>query len=152
MTAVIYPCPNKRSPSRLLPCRSVDIRLRQPRNSLEDTDIGIRWDSEGPHCVVSVSGRITIDSSPELRMLLLQQLRSPACQSLTVDFHDVEYMDTSGLAILVEILRAARAEEKSFHLTQFRGRPRFLLEATGLLHLFDEQSGQEARLGAENKP
>lgn len=94
---------------------------------------------------MSISGKITIDSSPELRVLLLQKLRSPACLSMTVDFNDVEYIDTSGLAILVEILRAARAEGKSFYLSRLQERPRYLLEATHLLHLFDEQSAPGAQ-------
>jgi len=92
-----------------------------------------------------MSGKITIDSSPELRVLLLQHLQSPACQSLTIDFYEVDYMDSSGLAILIEILRAARANGKSFHLSRLRGRPRYLFEATRLLHLFDEQSGEGAQ-------
>ena len=86
----------------------------------------------------SLSGRITIDSSPDLRELLLGQLESSSCQILTVDFHEVAYVDTSGLALLVEILKAARTQGKAFHLSGLQERPRYLLEATRLLHLFDE--------------
>lgn len=107
-----------------------------------DTDFGILSEHQGVSCHISLSGRITIDSSPDLRTLLLQRLQSSTCQSLTVDFYDVEYVDTSGLAILVEILKAARVQGKTFHLGRLRERPRYLLEATRLLHLFDEINGE----------
>jgi anti-anti-sigma factor len=103
-------------------------------------DAGIRAVSEyrGDECRVSLSGRITIDSSPGLRAFLLERLESPGCQILTADFCEVTYVDASGLAILVEILRAARTQGKAFRLSGLRERPRYLLETTRLLHLFDE--------------
>ena len=103
-----------------------------------DADIRAVCDQRGAECRVSLSGRITIDSSPDLRELLLGQLESSTCQILTVDFHEVAYVDTSGLALLVEILKAARTQGKAFHLSGLQERPRYLLEATRLLHLFDE--------------
>jgi anti-sigma B factor antagonist len=96
----------------------------------------LRW--QGRDCLISISGRITVESSPALRLLLLQQLESPACEQLTVDLYEVLYVDTSCLAVLLEILRAARARNKTFYLTGIRDRPRYLLEATRILHLFNE--------------
>jgi anti-sigma B factor antagonist len=105
-------------------------------------DAGIQavCETHGPECQVWLSGRITIDSSPSLRALLLQRLESPGCQNLTVDFREVPYIDTSGLAVMVEILKAARTHGKTFQLSGLSERPRFLLEATRLLHLFHEVS------------
>jgi anti-anti-sigma factor len=71
----------------------------------------------GGDCVVSISGRITIDSSPDLRVLLMQRLEAADCESLTADFYDVVYVDLSGLAVLLEVLRAARGLKKAFHLS-----------------------------------
>jgi len=102
--------------------------------------------SHGSECQVSLSGRITIDSSPDLRILLLGHVQSPGCQSLTVDFWEVAYVDTSGLAMLLEILKAARCQGKTLHLGQLRERPRYLLETTRLLHLFDEANPEPRRV------
>ncbi len=106
-----------------------------------DSDVGILCDLQGLQCQVSLSGRITIDSTPDLRSLLLQRLQSPNCQSLTVDFYEVTYIGTSGLAMLVELLKAARDQGKTLRLSRLRERPRYLLEATHLLHLFDVVTG-----------
>ena len=89
-------------------------------------------------CRVSLSGRITIESSPGLYAFLLERLKSPVCRILTVDFCEVVYLDTSGLAMLVEILKAARRLGKTFQVSGLRERPRFLLEASRLLRLFHE--------------
>ena len=118
-------------------------------------DIRAVWESRGAECAVSLSGRITIDSSPDLRELLLERVNSPDSRSLTVDFYEVAYVDTSGLAMLIEVLKAARCQGKTVRLSGLRERPRYLLEATRLLHLFHEvnrdtpvvdHSGQENSL------
>jgi anti-sigma B factor antagonist len=101
-------------------------------------EIHVVCGSQGGECSVGLSGRITIDSSPELRTYLLERLESPGCQGVTVDFYDVIYIDTSGLAMLVEVLKFARTRGKGFSLSGLRDRPRYLLEATRLLHLFHE--------------
>jgi anti-sigma B factor antagonist len=102
-----------------------------------DADIRAVCEQRGAECQVSLSGRITIDSSPGLRALLLRQLESSSCRILTVDFHEVAYVDTSGLALLVEILKAAKTQGKAFRLAGLQERPRYLLEATRILHLFE---------------
>lgn len=89
-------------------------------------------------CRVELSGRITIDSSPSVEALLLRRVQSPNCRTLTVDLYDVAYIDTSGLAMLMELLRATRLKGKELRLSGLRERPRYLLEATRLLHLFQE--------------
>ena len=93
---------------------------------------------EGRNCIISISGSITIESAPALRLLLLQHLDSAASESLTVDLYEVLYVDTSCLAVLLEILREARTQNKTLYLSGLRDRLRFLLEATRILPLFNE--------------
>ena len=92
--------------------------------------------SEGG-ALVSLGGRFTIDSSPALRDRLLAILQGETLQNLTVDLSDVPYMDLSGVATLLEVLRAARARTTALELTGLHDRPRYLLEVTGLLSLFE---------------
>ena len=68
-------------------------------------DVNAMFEHRGVECQAVLTGRITIDSSPELRETLLKQLASPSCRTLTIDFNGVVYVDTSGLAVLVEILK-----------------------------------------------
>ena len=107
-------------------------------NPAKDSDLRIRFEQHGPKSRAEVSGRINIDSSPEFRGSLLRMLRVPDCQCLEVSFCEVAYIDTSGLAVLVDVLKSARHLGKKLELSGLQERPRYLLESTGLLRLFAE--------------
>jgi anti-sigma B factor antagonist len=105
-------------------------------------DVEAVFENRGEECQAVLTGRITIDSSPDLRETLLKQLSSPRCRTLTIDFNEVAYVDTSGLAMLVELLKAARTQGKEFQLTGLKQRPRYLLETTRLLRFFHEADNE----------
>jgi anti-sigma B factor antagonist len=94
--------------------------------------------------LVSLGGRLTIDSSPELRNQLLAVLYGETLENLIIDLSDVPYMDLSGVATLLETLRLARSRKIGLQLRGLHDRPSYLLEVTGLLSLF-ETSGIDVR-------
>jgi len=94
--------------------------------------------------LVSLGGRLTIDSSPELRNQLLAVLYGETLKSLVIDLADVPYVDLSGVATLLETLRIARSRKTGLQLRGLHDRPSYLLEVTGLLSLF-ETSGIDVR-------
>jgi anti-sigma B factor antagonist len=87
--------------------------------------------------LVSLGGRLTIDSSPELRNQLLSVLNGETLENLVIDLSDVPYVDLSGVATLLETLRIARGRNTGLQLKGLHDRPRYLLEVTGLLSLFE---------------
>ena len=93
-------------------------------------------DSEGG-AVVCLSGRVSIDSSPDLRERLHAVLKRQSLPALTIDLAELTYMDCSGVATLIEALRIARSRKTLLQLKGLRDRPRHLLEVTGLLRLFE---------------
>ena len=106
------------------------------RTTKASTDLSIK-ESEGEDgTVVSLKGRLTIESSPSLRDRLLATLHRPSLNSLTIDLADVPYMDGSGVATLIEALKVARAGNKTLRLSGLQDRVHYLLEVTGLLPLF----------------
>jgi anti-sigma B factor antagonist len=118
----------------------VALFSRRKRRVLSDSGLQLQCRAEDAACIVSASGRITIESSPALRAELLRVLESQSCQSLTLDLHEVLYVDTSGLAILMEVLQGARAAGKAFQLENLQQRPRYLFQAIGLLHFFEKEN------------
>ena len=86
--------------------------------------------------VLTVTGRVTINSSPALRDELLATFQQAPLSSLTVDLSAVPYIDCSGLATLVEALKFARSAKVSLRL-KLHERPLYLFKVTGLLPLFD---------------
>ena len=93
-------------------------------------------DSEGG-ALVSLSGRVSVDSSPALREQLHAVLKRPSLPALTIDLAELNYIDCSGVATLIEALRIARSHKTQLQLRGLRDRPRYFLEVTGLLRLFE---------------
>jgi len=87
--------------------------------------------------LVSLRGRIFIESSPGLRDRLLALLDRTSPSALTIDLSEVPYIDLSGIATLVEALKMALARKTEMKLTGLHDRPRYLLEITCLLPLFE---------------
>jgi len=96
--------------------------------------------SEGD-ALVCLSGRISIDSSPGVRDQLLAVLDRESLATLIIDLAAVTYIDSSGLATLVEALKIAHKRKTLLRLRGLHDRPHYLLEVTGVLHLF-ETNGQ----------
>lgn len=93
---------------------------------------------------LSLSGRVTIDSSPELRIRLLAVLHHESPETVTVNMEGVPYLDCSGIATFLEALKIARHRNKTLVLKGLRGPISHLLEVTGLLSLFQTSSGADA--------
>jgi anti-sigma B factor antagonist len=85
---------------------------------------------------VYLTGRLSIDSSPEVRDRVFAMFNQRLLSTLIIDLAGVDYMDSSGIAILVEFFKIARTRNVTLSFTGLRGRPRYLAKATGLLFLF----------------
>lgn len=85
-----------------------------------------------------LSGRINVDSSPDLRDRLSAILSErPLPRAITVDLAGVSYIETSGIATLIESLRIARRHEIGFCLQGLSGSVLRLFEVTGASALFE---------------
>lgn len=100
--------------------------------------ISITADHSGSDALVRINGRIDVDSSPDLRDRLLAILsEEPSPRAITVDLAGVSYIETSGIATLVEALRIARHHRATFCLQGLNGPVLRLFEVTGVLGLFE---------------
>src|SRR5262249_121119 len=85
---------------------------------------------------VAVAGRVTVDSSAYLRSALLDLLRRGKASLVVIDLSGVSYMDTSGIATLLEALKAARERSVTLHVDGMRGQVRMLAETAQLDAIF----------------
>lgn len=93
-----------------------------------------------------LSGEIDLHVSPELRKKLhsLAQEKTP---SLVVDFSGVDYIDSSGLATLIEYVREASEHGGKLVLCGMQPRVKMVFELVRLHELFTIVSDQEEALG-----
>jgi anti-sigma B factor antagonist len=108
-------------------------------------NLEISVDQLGNGAIVRPSGRINVDCSPDLRDRLLAMLSSePLPRAITVDLSGVSYIETSGIATLIEALKIARHRQVTFCLQGLGGPVRRLFEVTGVLALFEaSECGQK---------
>lgn len=91
--------------------------------------------------VLRLRGRLNIDSSPDFRDRLLATLRAESPKAVIVDLKDVTYIDSSGIATLIEGLKVARKQQTTLRLQGLHDRLLHLFQVTGVLTLFESDLG-----------
>jgi anti-sigma B factor antagonist len=91
---------------------------------------------EGEIVVVAVRGEIDLQNSPELRTELLELLMKHSPQRLVLNLAQVPYMDSSAIAVLVELLQKIRKTGGKIYLTNLQLRVKGLLEIARLGSIF----------------
>lgn len=98
----------------------------------------------GTRSVVQVAGDIDLHSSPELRETVLDLFRNRNQVEILLNLTEVSYIDSSGIASLVEGLQEARKQNGRFVLVGLREGPKHVLELTRLLNVFETAETEEA--------
>ncbi len=127
--------------------KTTALRKWQTNASVEDTrteagDMTVKVIPASNHITLSVAGRVTVDSSPNLRSALLDVLRRKASPVLHIELSGVSYLDTSGLATLLEALKAARERSVILRVTGISVAARTLAEIAQLDTIFREWGSQ----------
>ena len=86
--------------------------------------------------VVTVTGRVMMESSPYLRSLLLRMLKNRRSTAIDIDMARVTYLDTSGIATLLEALKLSRSNSVKLRLAGISAQPKVLAEITELAAVF----------------
>jgi anti-sigma B factor antagonist len=94
--------------------------------------------------IVDVSGDIDMGTSPGLRKLLLESLTNTA--RLVVNMGEVRYIDSSGIASLVEVLMKARNNQKRLVLFGLNRTVQEVLQLTRLATVFEIRETEEEAL------
>jgi anti-sigma B factor antagonist len=96
--------------------------------------------------VFDISGDIDLSSSPELRKPLLRELRELRTPRVVLNLKAVRYIDSSGVASLVEGLKAARDVGSRFILFGLNTTVREVLQLSKLVRIFEIYDNEEQAL------
>jgi anti-sigma B factor antagonist len=110
--------------------------------------IKISTRQEGAVTILDLVGDITLFNSPEIRKALIAQLKDRGVPQLFVNMRGVRYVDSSGIASLVEGLKIARDRGSRFVLYGLSKPALTVLELTHLLHVFEVHASEQEALAA----
>ena len=96
--------------------------------------------------IVDVTGDIDMGTSPGLRKTLLESLKKTP--RLVVNMREVRYVDSSGIASLVEVLKEARNKKKRLVLFGLNAAVHDVLQLTRLTKIFEIRETEEEALQA----
>ena len=98
--------------------------------------VSIEKDQSSDGSLLRVSGEIDLYSSPEVRKAILKTIpKTEGC--LAIDLAGVTYIDSSGVATLVEGLRSAREHDVGFALVSPSSAVTQVLELARLDSVFE---------------
>jgi len=107
-------------------------KARVEETRLEGGEITASVVSDSDQLTLAIAGRTTVDSSPHLRSVLLGLLRRGTAPVVVVDLSALSYLDMSGIATLLEALKAASERSVKLRLTGMSGQARTLAEIAQL--------------------
>jgi anti-sigma B factor antagonist len=96
--------------------------------------------------IVDVEGQIDLGSSPALRKTLLESLQGT--DRVAVNLIAVKYIDSSGIASLLEVLKEARQSKKRLVLFGLTAAVLQVLQLTRLIGVFEILETEEQALEA----
>ena len=97
----------------------------------------------GTATIVDVVGDIDLYNSPDVRKVLLEALRTKRAPAVIVNLTKVRYVDSSGVASLVEGLKISRELQSKFILFGLSPAAREVLELSRLIKVFTVCESEE---------
>lgn len=102
----------------------------------------ITMDEKNGISIFRLSGDIDITTSPDLKKTLDRAITDTK-NKVVLNLKDVSYVDSSGLATLVEIFKILRSRNGNLKLTDLSDKVKGLFEITKLDKLFDVKKTEE---------
>lgn len=98
-------------------------------------ELSLSTRTEGGRAVIEVSGEVDVYTAPKLREELVE-LADAGHHDIVVDMEKVEFLDSTGLGVLVGGLKRVRAHEGSLRLVCTQERILKIFRITGLTKVF----------------
>ncbi len=98
-------------------------------------DLGLDVIEQNGYTVLSVKGEVDVYTAPRLRERLVE-LVSEGARKIVVDLEQVEFLDSTGLGVLVGGLKRLRSNDGDLSLVCTQTRILKVFEITGLTKVF----------------
>ncbi len=109
--------------------------------------MNLKFENKGETMVCRIDGDVDINTSPSIKKLFDKALAKKAAK-MVVNLQGVNYVDSSGLATLVEILKNMRQYGGKLKLSNLSPKIKSLFDITKLDKLFEIASDEEEAIAS----
>lgn len=106
----------------------------------------VRRSGDGAATVIDVEGRVTLENAPEFLEILMSVLKKEKPPRVIVNMSHVSYIDTAGVACLVQALKVSRDSKIGFALFGLGSITRDVFQLTRLISVFEVYDTEEEAL------
>jgi anti-sigma B factor antagonist len=111
-------------------------------------DLSLETRQDGGRTVIEVGGEIDVYTAPRLRERIAE-LVADGHHHLVIDMENVDFLDSTGLGVLVGGLKKVRAQDGSMQLICTQERLLKIFRITGLAKVFAIHGSQAEALAAD---
>ncbi|MDY6967795.1 MAG: STAS domain-containing protein [Spirochaetota bacterium] len=101
---------------------------------------------EGDIIIVYLNGRLDIHLSVDVENRLQSIIKEEPEYHILIDLSDVEYMSSSGIRLLVSILRTVESNDRKLKLSNMNESVKKIFEIVELTSMFDIYNSEEEAL------
>jgi anti-sigma B factor antagonist len=112
-------------------------------------ELSLSTRTQSEHTVLEVGGEIDVYTAPQLRERLIELVEGGR-QHIVVDMEQVEFLDSTGLGVLVGGLKRVRAQDGSLRLVCAQERILKIFRITGLEKVFGIFSSVDEAVAASD--
>jgi anti-anti-sigma factor len=103
---------------------------------------------ENQVCVVTIEGNIALDGVNEAKAYLKPHLDSSDVKGLVMNFEKVNFIDSSGIGLIVSIFKTMQQKEGKFALTNLSKKNEEIFSITRLNKILDIYGSESEALAA----
>jgi anti-sigma B factor antagonist len=99
-------------------------------------DLEIEFSQDGNACIVALDGEVDVYTAPALRERLIEASET-GCGTVVVDMTEVDFIDSSGLGVLVSALKRVRENDGQMRIVTAKEPILKIFRITGLDRVFE---------------
>ncbi|MGK0288658.1 MAG: stage II sporulation protein AA (anti-sigma F factor antagonist) [bacterium] len=101
---------------------------------------------EGDICFISIDGNIALDGTNEVKEYLKTFMEDDSINALVLNFGKVNFIDSSGIGLVVSVFKALQQKKIKFALTELNQKNREIFCMTRLDKILNIIDGDEQAL------
>ena len=87
---------------------------------------------EGDYSIIAVEGNIALDNVNEMKKFITPHLENEQVKGLVINFGKVDFIDSSGIGLIVSIFKTLQKRKANFALSQMSTKNREIFSMTKL--------------------